>query len=154
MDMTLIIFCRNFSSIVEGPQWLLMTTLTAFIFNNQLPKEQFLCILFRRKNLYYYFCCCCCFIVSCQVFSFLSSLVSFVSYQFYTCYIYLDIIYILFVCYLFGQLSSLQNILEHIVLQVSFFHLFVWSHFRVRFCLASVLVYFALSFSSTFTHTL
>ena len=142
MDMTLIIFCRNFSSIVEGPQWLLMTTLTAFIFTNQLPKEQFLCILFRRKNLYYYFCCCCCFIVSCQVFSFLSSLVSFVSYQFYTCYIYLDIIYILFVCNLFGQLSSLQNILEHIVLQVSFFRLFVLSLFIL------------LSFSSTFTHTL
>ena len=53
---------------------------------------------------------------------------SFVSYQFYTCYIYLHIIYILFVRNLFGQFSSLRNISEHIMLWVSFFHLLVWPH--------------------------
>ena len=84
-------------------------------------------ILCRRKNLLL-FCCCCCFIVLCYVFSFLSSLVSFVSYQFYTCYIYLHIIYILFMHNLFGQFSSLRNTSEHIMLWVSFFRLLVWSH--------------------------
>ena len=53
---------------------------------------------------------------------------SFVSYQFYTCYIYLDIVYILFAHNLFGQLSSLRNTSEHIMLWVSFFCLLVWSH--------------------------
>ena len=61
------------------------------------------------------------------MFSFLSSLVSFVSYQFYTRYIYLYIVYNLFVHNLFGQLSSLRNISEH-MLWVSFFRLLVWSH--------------------------
>ena len=93
------------------------------------------------------FCQCWCFIVSCQVFIFSSSLVSFVSYQFCTCYIYLHIVYILVACNLFGQLSSLRKLSLHIQLWVSCFHLW-FGHIR----LVSILVYFALSFSSTFTH--
>ena len=74
-------------------------------------------------------CCCCCrFVVSSYALSFSSLLVSFISYQFCTCYIYLHIVYVLFARYLFVQLSSLRNISEHIVPWVSFFRLLVWSH--------------------------
>ena len=87
------------------------------------------------------------------MFSSLSSLVSFVSYQFYTCYIYLDIVYILFAHNLFGQLSSLRNISEHIVLWVSFFCLLVWSHSSCKcpclFCFA-IFQYFHLYIVSYF----
>ena len=48
------------------------------------------------------FCYCWSFKVSCQVLIFSSSLVSFVSYQFYTCYIYLHILDLLFARNLFG----------------------------------------------------
>ena len=60
------------------------------------------------------FCYCWSFIVSCQVFIFSSSLVSFVSYQFYTCYIYLHILDLLFARNLFGSLSSVRKISWHI----------------------------------------
>ena len=60
------------------------------------------------------FCYCWSFIVSCQVFISSSSLVSFVSYQFYTCYIYLHILDLLFARNLFGSLSSVRKISWHI----------------------------------------
>ena len=74
------------------------------------------------------------FIVSCQVFSFSSSLVSFDSYQFCTCYIYLHIVYILFARNLFRQLSFLVCGTYSLVASVFIFSSFgFWSHSSCKF---------------------
>ena len=57
-------------------------------------------------------------------------LVSFVSYQFFTCYIYLHMVYILVARNLFGQLSSLRKLSLHIQLWVSSFRLW-FGHIRL-----------------------
>ena len=140
----------SFSSEILNPLYGMKQIEWQFSFKSNFFEEDIPNVLYVGARIcIIIICCCCCFIVSCQVFSFSSSLVSFVSYQFYTCYIYLHIIYILFVHNLFGQFSSLRNTSEHIMLWVSFFVLW-FGHIH----LVSVLIHFVLSFSSTFTHTL